>query len=207
MLDFIYCDDFLLVANKPAELLAVPGRGSNGSDSLTSRVQQVYPDALCVHRLDMSTSGLLILARGHEMHKRLSQMFRERMVKKCYVAIVAGRVAPDQGAVELALSADWPNRPRQKVDLVNGKCSLTRYRVVAYDAADHTSRVELEPVTGRTHQLRVHMAALGHPIIGDRLYGGDNSPAANRLMLHARSLSFTHPSSSMQLTLSSEAPF
>lgn len=205
MLDLVYQDDFLLVVNKPAELLSVPGRGAGKADSLATRVQKLYPDALCVHRLDMSTSGLLILARGKEMHNRLSQSFRERLVNKSYVAIVAGRIAPAEGAVDLALAADWPNRPRQKVDLANGKSSLTRFRVLAHDEASNTCRVELQPVTGRTHQLRVHMAAIGHPVLGDRLYGDDI--AANRLMLHARMLSLLHPYSSKPLMLTSEAPF
>ncbi len=207
MLDLVYQDDFLLVVNKPAELLSVPGRGLDKADSLATRVQYEYPDALCVHRLDMSTSGLLVFARGKMLHNRLSQMFRDRLVNKSYIAIVAGRIAPAEGAVDLALAADWPNRPRQKVDIANGKSSLTRFRVLAHDAASDACRVELQPVTGRTHQLRIHMAAIGHPVLGDRLYGNDTIPAANRLMLHARTLSLLHPCSSKPLTLTSEAPF
>ena len=207
MLDFVYQDDFLLVVNKPAELLAVPGRGPDKSDSLTTRVQREYPDALSVHRLDMSTSGLLILARGQEMHRRLSRSFRDHGVRKCYIAMIAGQIAAAEGAVDLPLGPDWPNRPRQKVDIAAGKSSLTRFRMLSYDAASGASRVALEPVTGRTHQLRVHMAAIGHPILGDRLYGEQTGPAAPRLMLHARMLSFIHPFSAETLTLTSEAPF
>lgn len=207
MLDFVYQDDFLLVVNKPAELLAVPGRGPDKSDSLTTRVQKEYPDALSVHRLDMSTSGLLILARGKEMHRRLSRSFRDHGVRKCYIAMIAGQIAAAEGAVDLPLGPDWPNRPRQKVDIAAGKSSLTRFRLLSYDAASGASRVALEPVTGRTHQLRVHMAAIGHPILGDRLYGDQTGSAAPRLMLHARMLSFIHPFSSEPLTLTSAAPF
>ncbi|MHB1238539.1 MAG: RluA family pseudouridine synthase [Gallionella sp.] len=207
VLDFVYQDDFLLVVNKPAELLAVPGRGLDKADNLTSRVQKEFPDALSVHRLDMSTSGLLILARGKEMHSRLSQLFRDRSVKKCYTALVAGRKMSNQGTVDLPLGPDWLNRPRQKVDFANGKNSLTRYSLLAHDPAAGISRVALEPVTGRTHQLRVHMAAIGQPILGDPLYGHKLATSTGRMMLHARMLSFIHPFSMEPLTVVSEAPF
>lgn len=217
--DIIYCDESLLVANKPAGLLSVPGLGSEKSDSLTARVQIEFPDALCVHRLDMGTSGLLLFARGADMHRRLSRLFRERAVMKRYIAIVAGRVDTQSGAVDLPLAADWPNRPKQKVDFVNGKPSLTRYRLLAnakypFQTSIHSgqylcdaSRIELEPVTGRTHQLRVHMAAIGHPVLGDGLYGGTSCKSANRLLLHACKLGFIHPSSAKLLTLESEPAF
>lgn len=207
VLDIVYQDDFLLVVNKPAEFLAVPGRGPDKADNLTTRVQKEFPEALSVHRLDMSTSGLLVLARGKEMHSRLSQLFRDRKVKKCYTALVAGRMMAAWGAVDLPLGPDWPNRPRQKVDFANGKISLTRYSLLAHDPASGISRVALEPFTGRTHQLRVHMAAIGHPILGDRLYWNKIGPNAGRLMLHANMLSFTHPFSLEPLTVVSEAPF
>lgn len=200
----VFQDEHLIVAKKPAGLLAVPGRGADKSDCLTSRVQQQFPDALSVHRLDMSTSGLMVFARGAEMHRILSKLFRERQVQKRYVALVAGLMEKTEGEVRLPLSADWPNRPRQKVDAVNGKKSLTRYRVLSHDVATETTRVELELATGRTHQLRVHMAAIGHPIIGDALYGG---PSAERLMLHASMLSFIHPVSAALLMLESDATF
>jgi tRNA pseudouridine32 synthase/23S rRNA pseudouridine746 synthase len=177
------------------------------TDSLATRVQNEFPNARSVHRLDMSTSGLLVFARGEDMHRRLSHLFRERRVKKCYIAMVAGRVEITAGEVDLPLGSDWPNRPRQKVDFAIGKPSLTRYRVLAHDAVTSSSRVELEPVTGRTHQLRVHMAAIGHPILGDVLYGGVASNGADRLLLHARSLSFSHPLSENPLTLICEPPF
>ena len=203
-LDLIYCDESLLAVNKPAGLLAVPGRGADKSDSLASRIQAEFPDALIVHRLDMATSGLLVFARGVEMHRRLSHLFRERLVTKCYVAVVAGKVEPSTGEINLPLIGDWPNRPKQKVDSIIGKHSLTRYRLLEHDIDMDISRLELEPVTGRTHQLRVHMATIGHPILGDALYGVQG---VERLMLHACSLNFTHPLSGKILGLSCDPPF
>jgi len=202
-LDLIYHDDALLLVNKPAGLLAVPGRGADKQDCLASRVQQQFPDALVVHRLDMSTSGLLLFARGSEMQRRLSQLFQERAVEKRYVAVVAGRLANAAGEVNLPIAADWAQRPLRKIDTELGQPSLTRYRVLAQGADE--CRVELEPVTGRTHQLRVHMAALGHPILGDALYGDEAS--APRLLLHASMLGFTHPGSAVALQFLSPPPF
>jgi len=206
--DLIYRDDSLIVVNKPAGLLAVPGRGADKQDCMVNRVQAEFSDALIVHRLDMATSGLLLFARGAEMQRRLSQMFREREVQKRYVAVVSGRLEPLAGEIDLPLIGDWPNRPRQKVDSAIGKPSLTRYRVLGYEKPVHlglveATRVELEPVTGRTHQLRVHLAAIGHPIVGDALYGAE----AQRLLLHASLLGFTHPLSGKRLSLASDAPF
>lgn len=203
VLDLIYRDESVIVVNKPPGLLSVPGRGADKTDSLTTRMQREFPDALSVHRLDMSTSGLIVLARGREMHRRISAMFREHRVEKRYIAIVAGQLQA-AGEIELPLGPDWPNRPRQKVDFARGKPSLTRYRLLGHDPGADTSRVELEPMTGRTHQLRVHLAATGHPIAGDALYGGD---ASGRLLLHACSLSFAHPLRGEQLTIVCEAPF
>ncbi len=202
--ELIHLDDDLLVADKPAGLLAVPGRGPDKQDCLVARVQAEFPDALTVHRLDMATSGLILFARGAKMQSRLSLMFRERMIGKRYVALVAGRLALDTGEIDLPLIADWPNRPRQKVDRDIGKPSLTRYRLLEYDDATDTSRVELEPVTGRSHQLRVHLLSMGHPIVGDELYDGR---PAERLMLHACLLSFVHPLTGLALTLASDPPF
>jgi len=227
-LDIIHLDESLIAANKPAGLLAVPGRGADKQDCLSARVQKEFPDSLIVHRLDMATSGLMLLARGAEMQRCLSRLFREREVQKRYVAMVAGRLEPSSGEIDLPLACDWPNRPKQKVDHESGKRSLTRYRVLEYkktvraelveapSAFDHspfdklrangpvcTTRIELEPVTGRTHQLRVHLAAIGHPILGDALYGKE----AERLLLHASGLSFVHPVSGESLSLKSEPPF
>ncbi|CAG0905610.1 unnamed protein product [Darwinula stevensoni] len=207
-LEMIYRDEALLVVNKPAGLLSVPGRGEDKQDCLLSRVRYEYPEALSVHRLDMSTSGLMILARSKVLERALSIQFQQRKVHKRYLAVVTGQPQPDRGEIDLPLITDWPNRPRQKVDYDIGKPSQTRYRVLAFDAANHCSRVELEPVTGRSHQLRVHMMARGHAILGDELYA---TPAvyaqADRLLLHAQALRFTHPVTGEVLSLASDVPF
>ena len=189
--ELVHAEAGFLIVNKASGLLSVPGRGPDKQDCLIHRVQAVYPEALAVHRLDMSTSGLLLLARSPEMHRELSRLFEQRKVAKRYMAVVAGKLAADIGEVDLPLICDWPNRPRQKVDFEVGKPSQTRYRLLAYDAASDTSRVELEPITGRSHQLRVHMQSLGHSILGDELYGVESS--APRLLLHAARLSFQVP--------------
>ena len=204
----IYADTQLLVVSKPSGMLSVPGRGEEKQDCLVKRVQVDYPDALIVHRLDCDTSGLLVLARGKLMHRRLSIQFQERQVDKRYVAVVAGKLTPTAGEVNLPLIVDWPNRPLHKVDHDIGKPSLTLYRVVAYDADEDSSRVELTPETGRTHQLRVHMQALGHPILGDSLYADPASRAkADRLLLHAEYLAFQHPESGKRLEFNCPAGF
>jgi len=201
-LNVLWRDEYLLVVNKPAGLLTVPGRGEGKADCLITRMQKIFSDALIVHRLDMATSGLVLLARGAEMQRQLSQIFSEREVQKSYVALVSGRILNEVGEINLPLLADWSNRPRQMVNMLDGKSSLTRYRLLVFEK--DVSRVELEPVTGRTHQLRLHMAAIGHPIMGDTLYDGRT---AERLMLHAKLLSFVHPMSSERLHLECEAEF
>ena len=206
-LDIVFIDETLLVVVKPAGLLSVPGRGAGMADCLASRVQAVFPEALIVHRLDMATSGLLVLARNAEMHRQLSRLFQERQVEKRYVAIHEGLLSDSAGAVELPLICDWPNRPRQKVDREIGKHSLTHYKRLGIDPLSHSTRVELTPVTGRTHQLRVHMAALGHPIRGDALYADPTSARAGRLLLHAMDLAFIHPLTAAALRFHSEPPF
>ena len=206
-LDIIYSDQYLLAVSKPAGLLSVPGRGEDKADSLSTRVQAEYPDALVAHRLDRDTSGLLIFPRGAAMHRQISMMFEKREMQKSYVAVVLGKLEQEQGVVDLPLLVDWPNRPRHIVDTANGKPSQTRYQVLSYDAATGTSRVALEPITGRTHQLRVHMQALGHPILGDTLYGGNEDGRTPRLLLHAHTLDFSHPVSGEALKLVSPLPF
>ncbi len=206
-LDLLYEDGALVVVNKPAGLLSVPGRGEDKADCLVSRVQAVFADAMIAHRLDMDTSGLLVLARGPAMQKKLFEMFRERKVSKRYQAVVAGVLQDKEGEVDLPLIVDWPNRPRQKVDFQEGKPSLTRFRRLVVDAVTDSSRVELEPVTGRTHQLRVHMAAIGHPILGDELYAGPAQERAERLLLHASRLEFRHPITDEALRFESPPPF
>ena len=178
-MEIVHLDAEIIVVDKAAGMLSVPGRSE--PDCASARVQALYPDALVVHRLDMATSGLLLFARGPKAQRALSADFAERRVNKRYVALVSGQLdAPQWQEIDLPLNADWPNRPLQVVDRANGKPSLTRYRALAHEGG-HT-RLELEPVTGRTHQLRVHLQAIGHPIVGDMLYGGEPAP---RLMLHA----------------------
>lgn len=204
----LYADASLLVANKPSRLLSVPGRGEEKQDCLIRRVQTEYRDALIVHRLDYDTSGLLVLARGKAMHRALSILFQERQVEKRYVAMVDGRMVNEAGEVNLPLIVDWPNRPRHIVDFNIGKPSLTLYRVLDYDAETHTTRVALTPETGRTHQLRVHMQSLGHPILGDTLYATEEALAkADRLLLHAELLSFAHPETGEVLSFNCPAEF
>ncbi len=205
-LDIVFADDTMIVLNKPAGLLSVPGRGDAMQDSLASRVQAAYPEALIVHRLDLATSGLIVMARGAAHHRTLSLAFQGRAVEKRYIAVVAGDPDADAGSVDLPLICDWPNRPRQKVDHALGKPSLTRWRVLAREGG--RSRLELEPVTGRSHQLRVHLAEIGHAILGDPLYAlPADRDAAPRLLLHAAALSLPHPTSGERLNLRSEAPF
>lgn len=206
-LAILYVDEYLLVVDKPAGLLSVPGRGEGKEDCLASRVEAIFADALIVHRLDMDTSGLLLMARGKEMQGALSRLFRERLVDKRYVAVVDGLLARDAGEVDLPLICDWPNRPRQKVDFDIGKRSLTKFALLDRDTRVGRSRVALEPVTGRSHQLRVHMATLGHPILGDDLYGGEAYGKADRLLLHAMDLAFEHPVSGARLEFHCDAPF
>ncbi len=210
-IDLLDVDDSLLVVNKPSGLLAVPGRGPDKQDCLSARVQARYPDALIVHRLDMATSGLMVMARGAAMQRALSIAFAEREVSKRYIAVVAGRLespAETWGVIDLPIIADWPNRPLRVVDHQQGKPSITRWRVLGHAANGLSTRVELEPVTGRSHQLRLHLRELGYPILGDTLYA---PPAiqimAERLLLHAGSLGFVHPVSGAELAFECPAPF
>ncbi|HNE60624.1 MAG TPA: RluA family pseudouridine synthase [Ottowia sp.] len=206
-----YEDAHLIALDKPAGLLTVPGRGADKSDCLSRRAQARWPDALVVHRLDQATSGLLLLARGPAMQRALSQAFAQRQVHKRYEALVHGRLtlpadATDGWArIDLPLIVDWPQRPRSKVDHVAGKPSQTRWRPLAHDAQTRRTRLALEPLTGRSHQLRVHLLAIGHPIVGDTLYGPPDG--APRLMLHACALRLTHPVTGQPLALDSAAPF
>lgn len=202
----VHADDDLVVVDKPAGCLAVPGRGPERADCTARRVQRRWPDALVVHRLDQATSGLLLFARGAATQRLLGGAFAERAVDKRYVALVAGRVRGERGRIELALAADWPNRPRQRVDAARGKPSITDWRVVERGVA--TTRLELQPLSGRTHQLRVHLQVIGHPIVGDALYAPDSvQDPAGRLMLHATRLAFTHPMDGRPLSFHSPAPF
>ena len=190
----VYEDPCLLIVHKPPRLLSVPGRGPEKQDCLISAVQQAFPEALIVHRLDYDTSGLLVLARSKENHRALSILFQDRLVEKRYLAVVEGKLAQQFGEINLPLLVDWPNRPLHKVDFEHGKPAKTAYRVLEYNDVLGATRVELLPETGRTHQLRIHMRALGHPILGDTLYADAVSRAkADRLLLQANYLAFLHP--------------
>jgi len=207
-LDILFKDKYLLVLNKPSGLLSVPGRGEDKQDCLITRVQSEYSDALIVHRLDMSTSGLMVIARGKKIERSLSILFQQREVHKKYIAIVDGEVSPNTGEIDLPLITDWPNRPKQKIDFANGKSSQTRYSVLSYDKNSNSSRIELTPLTGRTHQLRVHMQSIHHAILGDELYANqvviNKSP---RLLLHASYLCLPHPISGEMISIHSVAEF
>ena len=204
----LYLDDVLLVVDKPSGLLSVPGRGEDKHDCLLSRVKTEYEDALIVHRLDMETSGVMVFARNKEIHRKLSGLFEQREVQKRYIAVVDGRIKDAAGMINLPLICDWPNRPRQIVDHDLGKHSVTRYKALTRNIEENTTRVELEPETGRSHQLRVHLQSIGHPILGDRLYANEQQQAkASRLLLHALSLSFVHPITSEPMRFVCESPF
>ena len=197
-----------IVVDKPSGVLSVPGRGTHLQDCMAARLQAHWPDARVVHRLDMATSGLLMFARGAQAQRRLSDAFAQREVHKRYIAVVHGLVARDGGEIDLPLITDWPNRPRQKVDASHGKPSITRWQVLSRDDAQHTTRLALTPLTGRSHQLRVHLLALGHPILGDALYAPSEVQArAPRLLLHAQALGFVCPLSGETLHIESAAPF
>lgn len=198
----LFEDADLLVLEKPAGLLCVPGRGPDKRDCLSRRAAERWPGALVVHRLDQATSGLVLMARHPEAQRRLGDAFAQRRVDKRYQAVVRGLPRPNAGAtsaggwslIDLPLIADWPNRPLQKVDLEHGKPSQTRWRSVRHDAARGVTLLDLAPLTGRSHQLRLHLASIGHPILGDTLYADAATQAmAPRLLLHACALAFAHP--------------
>ena len=208
-LEVVHVEAAFIVLVKPPGLLSEPGRGPDKRDSLLVRAQARYPDARIVHRLDMMTSGVIVLARETLAHAVLSEAFRERGVHKRYEALVHGRPAVEEGAIDLPLIVDWPNRPRQVVCQDTGKPSLTHYRVLGETdiaGVGRLARVALEPLTGRTHQLRVHLAALGCPIAGDPFYGPARD-GAPRMMLHACELRFAHPITGEPLAFASEVPF
>lgn len=212
MLQVIHEGADLLVLDKPPGLLCVPGRGDDKQDCLSARAQQRWPDALIVHRLDMATSGLVLMARGAEMQRALSRAFAEQRVEKHYEAVVDGLLQDtDSGAwhdIDAPIAADWPRRPLRVIDPVQGKPSLTRWRVNKLLPEASATSLQLAPRTGRTHQLRVHLAHIGHPILGDALYGSDDVRSrAPRLLLHATRLSLAHPLTGEQLCFKSESPF
>lgn len=204
-LDIIHADHEILLANKPAGLLSVPGKGEHLADCLLTRVQAAYPEALLVHRLDRDTSGIMVFALTPHAQRHLGLQFEKRHIRKIYVAQVHGRLEPKTGTVDLPLIVDWPNRPRQMVDHENGRPAQTDWRVMRHD--DDSTRVRLMPKTGRSHQLRVHMLALGHPILGDPFYARGAARDAPRLMLHSQSLRLRHPDGGAGMTFSAPLPF
>ena len=205
-LQVIHQDAALLVLDKPSGLLSVPGKAEAHRDCLELRVREAFPEALLVHRLDMDTSGVMIFARTRAAQRHLGLQFERRKVAKTYLARVDGVLAQDSGTVELPLIVDWPNRPQQIVDHTRGKPARTDWQVLAREVA--ATRVALRPLTGRSHQLRVHMQALGHPILGDRFYGDARvRAAADRLQLHAEMLEIHHPDDGARIRFEAAAPF
>lgn len=220
-LTIIYQDNHLIACDKPAEVLSVPGRGVDKQDSVYQRLQESYPSLRIVHRLDMATSGIMLFARNGFCEKALHQQFRQRQVFKRYYALVHRQCdsqqleleiekepQPHQGSIDFPLIADWHNRPKQMVCYQRGKASQTFWRLAINKrvAQGYVSMLSLQPVTGRSHQLRVHLAASGWPIIGDKLYNAGGLLPANRTMLHASSLRFQHPITKKRMLLRSSLP-
>lgn len=204
-LSILYEDHELVFIDKPAGLLSVPGRGEHLADCLIRRVQMVFPEALLVHRLDMDTSGVIVFARSAMAQRHLGRQFEKRQTRKHYVARVCGRVEEAKGRVDLPLIVDWPNRPRQMVCYKTGRTAQTDWTLIRHEG--NNSRLRLMPLTGRSHQLRVHMLAIGHPILGDPFYATDTAAEFPRLMLHARELRLRHPDGGRGLTVSAPVPF
>jgi tRNA pseudouridine32 synthase/23S rRNA pseudouridine746 synthase len=204
--EVVYADEELMIVAKPTGLLSVPGRGEDKQDCLIARLQTDWPGARIVHRLDRDTSGLLVVARNADSHRELSRQFQDREVGKRYIALVLGQLSDAHGNITLPIRYDPPTKPRHVVDLENGQPSLTEWHLLKQH--EEYARVALIPHTGRSHQLRVHMLAIGHPMLGDALYAPENArPEGMRLCLHAESLSFTHPTQGHRLSFHYPAPF
>jgi len=205
-LDIIHKDDDIIVLNKPSGLLNVRGKNPMLWDCLEVRVQKEFPRASVVHRLDKDTSGVVVMALNKPAHGFIGKQFEYRQTKKSYVARLWGRLEPETGTVDMPLCVDWHNRPRQHVDYTNGRPAQTDWQVMAYEG--NATRVRLFPRTGRTHQLRVHMLMLGHPMLGDQFYAvGEALAAADRLQLHAEELTFRHPATNEEMTFTAPCPF
>ena len=204
-LDILHHDSAVLIVNKPAGLLSVPGKDPGKEDCLIDRLRRVFPEVLLVHRLDCDTSGVMVFAMTKAAQGNLGQQFEKRQTKKVYLARLAGLLEPKEGRVDLPLCVDWPNRPRQHVNHEQGKPAVTDWRVQRHDG--QTTRVRLMPLTGRSHQLRVHMLSLGHPILGDPIYATGAALDYPRMMLHAESLRLRHPETGKTQTFSVPAPF
>ncbi len=224
-LDILYIDDSIVVLNKPAWLLSVPGKGPDKQDCLASRVQALYPRAENVHRLDCATSGVIVMALTRSALRELNRQFHDREVSKTYTAVAMGKPKTSSGTATFPLIADWPNRPKQKVDHERGKQAITHWQIIEPTETTKstelteltelttsngvsTTRFLLNPITGRSHQLRVHLLTLGHPILGDRLYAPSNVVAlSERLLLHATRLVLTHPVSGESMQFDCPCPF
>lgn len=204
-LDLIHLDHALLLINKPTGLLSVPGKGDHLQDCLLARVQAAFPEALLVHRLDMDTSGIMVFAMSRPAQRHLGLQFEKRHMKKTYQARVWGHMAEKTGDIDLPLIVDWPNRPLQHVDFENGKPAQTEWRVMRQEG--DTTRLRLFPKTGRSHQLRVHMREIGHPILGDPFYATGPARDFERLMLHAESLKLRHPDGGKGMLFRAPVPF
>jgi tRNA pseudouridine32 synthase/23S rRNA pseudouridine746 synthase len=204
-LELIHEDHELLVVNKPAGLLSVPGKGDHLKDCLITRLQAAFPEALLVHRLDMDTSGVIVFARTPAAQRHLGLQFEKRMMKKSYLALVWGQVDGKEGVIDLPLIVDWPNRPLQKVCHETGRAAVTEWKVLRHD--ETSTRMRLFPQTGRSHQLRVHMRELGHPILGDPFYATGPARDFPRLMLHAETLRLRHPDGGRGMSFRAKSPF
>lgn len=204
-LEVLHEDAHIILVNKPSGLLSVPGKGEHLADCLISRLQAVFPTALLVHRLDRDTSGVMVFAQTPAAQRHLGLQFEKRMTKKTYVARVWGDVQGNEGTVDLPLIVDWPNRPKQMVDHENGKSAVTEWKVIK--RGDNETRMRLMPKTGRSHQLRVHMLAMGHPILGDPFYAEGEALEFPRLMLHSEELKLKHPEDGRGLKFRAKAPF
>lgn len=203
----LYKDNDIVVVNKQSGLLSVPGKSPQHKDSIVTRLLQNSDFVESVHRLDMATSGVMVIALTKAAERELKRQFRERETKKCYIAHVFGHPPRELGSIDLPIICDWPNRPKQKICYENGKQALTNYRVIRR-LPNNTSVMELIPITGRSHQLRLHMQALGYPILGDKFYAPpDIKNLANRLLLHAQSLTITHPTKGNTMTFYCNADF
>ncbi|WP_294965485.1 bifunctional tRNA pseudouridine(32) synthase/23S rRNA pseudouridine(746) synthase RluA [uncultured Gilliamella sp.] len=206
-LSILYQDDHIVVVNKQPGILSVSGNKPQFIDSIIYRLQQKYSYVESVHRLDMATSGIMVAALSKLADREIKKQFRERIPKKHYIAVVFGHVKHDTGTIELPLICDWPNRPRQMVDLEKGKHALTEYQVLTRNP-DNTTRIKLFPFTGRSHQLRVHMQAIGHPILGDKFYAHHEAfSMSKRLLLHAQLLTINHPKTRESMTFICEPDF
>lgn len=203
---YLHEDEEFIIVDKPANMLSVPGRTPDKKDCLISRIQARFPGALIVHRLDFGTSGLMVIALNRESHRELSRQFQDRETKKTYIAEVYGKLENDSGEINLPLRCDWERRPRQIVDHELGKKAQTFWQIIK--RTEQSCRIKLTPITGRSHQLRVHMQAINHPILGDDLYAHESAfSMANRLLLHAKTLLITHPSQKIHMEFSADVPF